>query len=447
MKFSKHLAVVAVAIWATLTPIVTSAGPAVIRDAELEDIIQGYMTPLLQVAGIAPGDVRLILINQPDINAFVAGGMNIFVYTGLLRKAETPDEVIGVLAHEIGHIAGGHIARLGSALENASTQAIASAILGVAAAIASGRTDVGAAVTAGGQSSALRGVLAHTRTQESAADQAAFRYLEGTGQSVQGIVDMLKRLSDQELLSSRYQDPYVRTHPLSRDRLETAKAFLSRSQFKSAMRSTTDLERFRRIQAKLAAFIDPPSKTLSNYQNTGPIDRYARAIAHYRRGDLGQAIPLIDGLIASSPNDPFLHELKGQMLMENGRSTEAESSYNTALQLRPGDPAIMLPAATAILESRGDTAKAIQILQDVTFREPRNSSAWRQLGISYGKQGNIGEASVALAEAEMLNGQKDNAVFQAQRAQHHLPKGSAGWLRAEDILRALSPKNGNDDKK
>ncbi|MEK9903702.1 MAG: M48 family metalloprotease, partial [Rhodospirillales bacterium] len=171
MKFSKHLAVVAVAIWATLTPIVTSAGPAVIRDAELEDIIQGYMTPLLQVAGIAPGDVRLILINQPDINAFVAGGMNIFVYTGLLRKAETPDEVIGVLAHEIGHIAGGHIARLGSALENASTQAIASAILGVAAAIASGRTDVGAAVTAGGQSSALRGVLAHTRTQESAADQ------------------------------------------------------------------------------------------------------------------------------------------------------------------------------------------------------------------------------------------------------------------------------------
>lgn len=445
MKIYKHLAIVALATWVALAPNHTSAGPAVIRDAEIEDIIKGYMTPLLQAAGIAPGAVRLILINQEDLNAFVAGGMNIFVYTGLLRQAESADEVIGVIAHEIGHIAGGHIARLGSAYENASTQAIATAILGVAAAVASGRADVGAAVAAGGQSSAIRGVLAHTRAQESAADQAAFRYLETTGQSVQGLIDMLTRLSDQELLSSRHQDPYVRTHPLSRDRLETTKAFLARSQYKGINTDTAKQGRFKRMQAKLAGFIDPPSTTLSKYQTDDPIDRYARAIAYYRRGNLEKAIPLIDGLIASSPKDPYLHELKGQILMDNGRSIEAEASYDAALTLRPGDPAIMLPAANAVLEGRGDTAKAIEILQDVVFREPRNSSAWRQLGIGYGKKGDIGLAAAALAESEMLNGQRDNAALQAKRAQFHLPKGSPGWLRAEDILRAVS-KNSEKEK-
>ncbi len=439
MKSTKRLAVAAIAIWAALAPTLASARPAVIRDAEIEDIIRGYATPLLQSAGIPPGDVDLVLVNDNAINAFVAGGMNIFIYTGLLRQAKSPDEVIGVLAHEIGHIAGGHLARRGAEMERASTEALLSMVLGVAAAVAAGRADVGAAVAVGGQSTAVRGLLAHTRAEESAADQAAFRFLEGTGHTAQGLADLLGRLADQELVSSRYQDPYVRTHPLSRDRLATAIAFVERTPV-GASASPAERARFSRMQAKLAGFSDPPQKTLDSYVGDDADSRYARAIAHYRRGDLSQTLPLIDGLIAADPKDPFLHELKGQMLFENGRLQAAVEAYQAAIALRPKDPVLLAPAAAAMVEDGRDIGRAIELLQHVTLKEPRNPGAWRQLGIAFGKQGDIGQASVALAESAMLNGQKDDAILQARRAQGLLPEGSTGWLKAEDILRAALPR-------
>lgn len=436
MKLTKRLSLAVIAIWAAITPALASAGPAVIRDAEIEDIIRGYAAPLLQSAGIAPGDVDLILVNDNAINAFVAGGMNIFIFTGLIRQAESPDEVIGVLAHEIGHIAGGHIARLGAEIEQASTQALLSTILGVAAAVAAGRPDVGAAVAVGGQATAVRGLVAHTRVQESAADQAAFTYLQGAGRTAQGLVDVLGRLADQELVSSQHQDPYVRTHPLSRDRLQTAIRAVEREGAGVVSASAEERARFERMRSKLAGFMDPPNQTIARYDGDAVNARYARAIAHYRRGDLGQALPLLDGLIGAEPDNPFLHELKGQMLYENGRPHEAAAAYKAALALRPNDPAILAPAARAYLDAGAPPKQVIEMIQQVTLQEPRNSGAWRQLGIAYGKQGDIGQASVALAEAAMLNGRREDAILQASRAQHHLSKGSTGWLKAEDILRA-----------
>ncbi len=436
MKFTKRLVVAAVAIWTAVWPAVASAGPAVIRDAEIEDIMRGYATPLLQAAGLAPGDVDLVLVNDSAINAFVAGGQNIFIFTGLLRQAESPDEVIGVLAHEIGHIEGGHLVRLGPELERASTQAILATILGVAAAIASGRGDVGAAVVAGGQGTAQRNLLAHTRVQESAADQAAFRYLAATGRSGRGLADLLGRLVDQELISSRYQDEYVRTHPLSRDRLQTAERFIARSGGRTA--SPAEQARFRRAQAKLAGFTDPPLLTLDRYKGDDADSRYARAIAHHRRGDLAQAIPLIDSVIKEEPNNPFAIELKGQILFENGRVQEAVKAYAEAVRMRPNDAVLLAPAAHAFVES-GDPKRidqAVDMLQRATLEEARNPSAWRQLGIALGKQGKIGDASVALAESFMLTESYADAAIQARRAQQALPKGSTGWLKADDILQA-----------
>lgn len=436
MKLTKRFCVVALAIWAALSPALASAGPAVIRDAETEDIIRGYATPLLQAAGISPGDVDLILVNDNSLNAFVAGGMNIFLFTGLLRQANGPDEIRGVLAHEIGHIAGGHIARLGEELEQASTQALLTTILGVAAAVAAGRADVGAAVAVGGQAAAQRGLLAHTRVQESAADQAAFTYLRSAGHTAKGLVGVLEQLADQELVSSRHQDPYVQTHPLSRDRLQTALRAVEREGADAAVATPDEVARYRRMQAKLAAFIDPPSSTLGAYRGDSPTERYAQSIAHYRRGDLGRALPLIDGLIQASPDDPFLHELRGQMLYENGRPVEAAEAYAKALDGRPDDPAILAPAARAYLDAGADAQEIIRMLKQVTLLEPRNPGAWRQLGVAHGKLGDIGQASVALAEAAMLNGQRGDAILQAKRAQNHLAKGTPGWLKAEDILRA-----------
>lgn len=438
MKFRTRLAVAVFAIWAAFQPAHVSAQTTVIRDAETEDIIRGYATPLLQAAGIAPGDVDLILINDNAINAFVAGGMNIFVFTGLLRSAGDPDEVIGVLAHEIGHIAGGHIARLGAELERASIESLVAAVLGVAAAVAAGRPDVGAAVAVGGAATAQRNLFAHTRVQESAADQAAFRYLQAADRSAQGLVALLERLANQELVSSRFQDPYVRTHPLTRERVNTARAAVAKAP-PARTASAAEQVRFDRMQAKLAAFIDSPTKTLASYPGDGPVDRYARSIAHFRRGDLGQALPLIDNLIAAAPDDAFLWELKGQMLFEGGRARDSAEAYAKAVALRPNDSAILSPAARAYVESGDRIDEAIAMLRRTTLNEPRNAGAWRQLGIALGRNGEIGDASVALAEAAMLTGRKDDATLQARRAQNNLPQGSSGWLRAEDILRTAKP--------
>lgn len=431
----------AIAIWVTLASVPVNARPAVIRDAEIENIIRSYATPLLQSAGIAPGDVRLILVRDKQINAFVAGGMNIFIYTGLLRQAESPDEIRGVLAHEIGHIAGGHIARLGAELERASTQALLSSILGIAAAVASGRGDIGAAIAVGGQGSAQRGLLAHTRTQESAADYAAFQYLEASGRSAAGMVAMLERLAGQELVSDRYQDPYVRTHPLSRDRVHSAQGFLARSRNGKRIASAAEDMEYVRLQAKLDGFIDPPRRTLARYSadDKSVPARYARAVAQYRLGDLSAALDTINGLISDAPDDAYFHELKGQMLYENGRPREAAIAYENAVRIRPNDAPLLGPAAQAIMAAGGAerTEKAIRMLERVTLMEPRNPGAWRQLGIGYGKQERIGEASVALAEAAILNGRKGDATLQARRAQHHLAEGTPGWLKADDILRSL----------
>ncbi len=431
----------AVVLWMALQPTTLSARPAVIRDAEIESIIRGYATPLLQAASIASGDVRLILVRDNQINAFVAGGMNIFIYTGLLRSVHSPDEIRGVLAHEIGHIAGGHIARLGGELERASSQALLSTILGVAVAVAAGRADAAAAVIAGGAGSAQRSLLSHTRTQESAADQAAFRYLEGSGYSAAGMVAMLDRLAGQELLPDTYQDPYVRTHPLSRDRLRSARAFVARTRNAGRVATAAELATYDRIKAKLAGFIDPPQRTLDRYaaHDPGVPAQYARAIAQYRRGDLVAAIQGIDRLIQRAPNDPYFHELKGQMHYENGRVQESALAYEAAVDLLPSDPALMGPAAKAMMEAGGEgrTARAIEMLERVTLLEPRNPSAWLHLGIGYGKMDRIGDASVALAEANMLNGRRADAGLQARRAQHHLKEGTPGWLKAEDILRTI----------
>lgn len=431
----------AVVLWTALVPASLNARPAVIRDAEIENIIRGYATPLLQAAGIAPGDARLILVRDNQINAFVAGGMNIFIYTGLLRSVDSPDEIRGVLAHEIGHIAGGHIARLGAELERASAEALLSTVLGAAVAVAAGRAVAGAAVIVGGSGSAQRGLLSHTRTQESAADHAAFRYLEGSGYSAAGMVAMLDRLAGQELISDTYQDPYVRTHPLSRDRVRSAKAFVERSRNRGRVATAAELATYERIKAKLAGFIDPPQRTLDRFAANNPSvpAQYARAIAQYRRGDLAAALQGVNGLISQAPNDPYFHELKGQMLYENGRVQESAASYEAAVALLPNEPALMGPAAKAMMEAGGPerTTRAIQMLERVTLLEPRNPSAWLHLGIGYGKMDRIGEASVALAEANMLNGRKADAGLQARRAQHHLKDGTPGWLKAEDILRTI----------
>jgi predicted Zn-dependent protease len=410
-----------------------------IRDAEIEALIRRYATPIFNAAGLDAQAVRIYLVNDSRLNAFVAGGQNLFINTGLLARAATPNQVIGVLAHETGHIAGGHLARTQEAMRNATAAMIIAMVLGAAAAAAGGGSAAGG-VMAGGAAIGQRTMLAYSVAQESAADQAGLTYLERTGQSAQGIADFLRILAEQDLLSPARQDPYLRTHPLTRTRIDTVEAFLQHSKYRYAKDPPELVEEHHRMQAKLHGFTDPPGRTLGLYKesDTSVAARYARAIAYYRMPDLKKALPLVDGLIAQEPDNPWFHELKGQMLFENGRLREALPSYEKALKLRPDVALLRIEVARVQLELNDPALNktALAYLNDAVRHEDRNSEAWRLLAIAYGREDNIGMSALSLAEGAMVSGDRRMAVQQATRATQLLAAGTSGRLRAEDIKEA-----------
>ncbi len=415
-----------------------------IRDAEIENTIRTYAAPLFQAAGLEPSDVRIYLVNDRSLNAFVAGGQRLFINTGLIMRSKHAGQVIGVIAHETGHIAGGHLSRLHAAIANSTAQSILALVIGAAAAIGTGRGDVGSAIIAGGQSMGIRSFLHYNRTQESAADQAALRFLDATGQSSRGLLEFMDLLGAQELLSADRQDPYLRTHPLSRERVDAVQAHLSRSPNRDKPQPARIRALHRRMLAKLYAFLEPVPRTLRRYaeSDTGLDARYARAIAYYRKPDLGKALPLIDGLIAERPEDPYFHELKGQMLFENGRAAEALKPYETAVRLLPRSPLLRRGLAQVQLEL-GDPAllePAIRNLRAAVQRDSEAPFTWRQLAIAYGRRGDMGMSAVALAEEALLKGDARQARYHAGKAEKLLPRGSIGWLQAQDILQAAKKK-------
>ena len=415
-----------------------------IRDAEIENTIRTYAAPLFQAAGLEPSDVRIYLVNDRSLNAFVAGGQRLFINTGLIMRSKHAGQVIGVIAHETGHIAGGHLSRPQAAMANSTAQSILALVLGAAAAIGTGRSDVGGAIIAGGQSMGMRSFLQYSRTQESAADQAALRFLDATGQSSRGLLEFMELLGAQDLLSADRQDPYLRTHPLSRERVDAVQAHLSRSPNRDKAQPARIQELHRRMLAKLYAFLEPVPRTLRRYadSDTGLAARYARAIAYYRKPDLGKALPLIDGLIAERPEDPYFHELKGQMLFENGRAAEALKPYETAVRLLPRSPLLRRGLAQVQLEL-GDPAliePAIRNLRAAVQRDAEAPFTWRQLAIAYGRRGDMGMSAVALAEEALLKGDARQARYHAGKAGKLLPRGSIGWLQAQDILQAAKKK-------
>lgn len=427
---------VLLALGVTLAPM-QAQGRTIIRDAEIESIIRSYATPVFQAAGLNPQAVDIYLIQDRTLNAYVSGGQNIFIHTGLLIRAEDPLQVIGVLAHETGHITGGHIVGRINEMEKAQMTALASYLLGIGAAILSGRPEAAMAFISGGQDLALKGLLSYTRGQEQAADQAAIRYLNGTQQSPRGLLEFMNILGDQEMLLSSSQDPYLRTHPLTQDRIMFLEESLAKSRYKDAPPSPKLVAGHARVRAKLIGFLQSPVRVFRTYppsDNSVPA-RYARAMAYFRRADLARALPLMDELIAEAPNDPFFHELKGQMLFENGRVAEALPEYETAVGMLPNTPQLRLALAQVMIElnTRQYDESALDHLEKVLHAEPRNAFAWRLAAIAHGRLGDKGMTSLALAEGALSRGRAREAREQAARALHLLPENSPSWLQAQDV--------------
>lgn len=445
----KRLTSLAVALLFALTAALPAAAqsrsPGLVRDAEVEGIIRAYATPLFQAAGLDASSVRIYLVNDDTLNAFVAGGMNLFMNTGLLMRAESANQIIGVIAHETGHMAGGHLARTQEALRNASTEAIIAFVLGMAAVVA-GQGQAGTAIIGGGTAMAQANVLQYSRTQESAADHAGVSYLDATGQSSRGMLEFFDILEGQELLLASQQDPYLRTHPLTVERMDFVRHHISTSAYSAAAEPQEFVDGYQRMRAKLIGFLRPLNRVLQDYpeSDTSLPARYARAIAYYRAGNLDKALPMLDQLIAGEPDNAFFQELKGQILMEYGRGREAMPYYETAVRLAPHEPLLRLALAQVQLDTEDPALNkdALGNLEEVTRIETRNPSAWRLLSIAYGRDGQIPMAALSLAEAALARGDKGEARLQADRALQQLPEGSPAWLRAQDILTTASKKDG-----
>lgn len=414
-----------------------------IRDSEIEDIIRAWADPLFTAAHLDASSVRLLIVNDPGLNAFVAGGQNLFVNTGLLIATDSPGEVIGVLAHETGHIAGGHLARSADAIRDAQATGLFAMLLGiglvvVGAATGANTAGAGGALIAGGQSTGMRSFLAYTRSQERSADQAAVTLLDRTQLSARGMLAFLEKLADQELLVIARQDPYVRSHPLSRDRVDFIAEHVRGSPWSDVPERPEEVARHARLRAKLIAFLEPPRRVLATFYpetDTSIEARYARAIAYFRVPKLALALSEIDALISDYPADPFFLELKGQMLYENARADEAVPIYRAVVAMRPEDALLLTGLARSLLAGDDDASldEAIDSLEAARRIDRENPATWRLLSIGRHRRGDSGGASLAAGEYALLVGHADDARLHAGRAERELAEGSPGWLRAQDI--------------
>lgn len=410
---------------------------AILYDTEIGNTLRAYAEPLLRAGGIPPESISIHMVVDDTLNAFVTSGNRMFFHTGLLLRTKNSGEILGVMAHEIGHIAGGHSVTTRDGYSRASTISMLALLLGVAAGVASGNPDAGMAVMLGGQQVALGQMLSFSRSVESSADQFALRALEETGQSAQGLYNFFDLLAGQEMLLAASQDPYMRTHPLTRDRMATIRAALQRSPYSDAP-ARPDFERqHKRLVAKLFAFLKPQISTLQRYPETDTSveARYARTIAYYRRGQFDKSLPLIESLIKDEPEDPYFWQIKGDMLLSKSDIDGAVIAYRNALEFLPDAPEILVAMAHAMTQGRTPeyAGEAQSALKRALTIEPENISAWDTLARSYAYDDNLGMSAYASAERAILIGQFADVKRYTAEAEKYIDENTPTWFRLQDI--------------
>ncbi|PHR61975.1 MAG: peptidase M48, Ste24p [Robiginitomaculum sp.] len=410
---------------------------SLLRDTEIEATLRAYTDPILRAANLNSSSVDLYLVNDKSLNAFVTRGQNIFIHTGLILEAETPNQLKGVLAHESGHIAGGHLVRRDQSNKSAYGAMLIAAGIGIAAILA-GESGAGATILAGSQQFGTIDVLAHSRINEASADQAAAKYLEITGQSGKGLVEFFEKFRYQEVLSNARRYPYFRGHPLSSDRIDKLREVTSESQYANVKDTPEEIKAMAMAKAKLIGFLDAPQTVFSKYPptDTSKPARYARAVAHYRAADLRNAIKSIDTLIADEPENPYFYELKGQIYHESGKGKLALAPLREAVRLMPQAPLLEIALAQSLIEV--DTPQAIasatKHLKSALQKENTNSYAWYLLSQAYDRDDEPSLARYAIAEQAFAMGDYNRARSFAMRSQTGLNNPSAQWRRASDII-------------
>jgi predicted Zn-dependent protease len=413
---------------------------SILRDAETEALFADMSVDIIRAAGLEPRHVQIVLINDKEINAFVAGGQIVYIHSGLITSAKNVGEVQGVIAHELGHVAGGHVIRINEGAKEATSISILSLLLG-AAAIAAGAGDAGAGIMAAGQQAAMGKFLAFSRTQEASADAAAASYLSKAGVSGRGLISFFKTLQNVEF---RYaipqEDSYGRTHPLTGERIAVLQDVVSLDPAWTRPPDPILEARFQRVKAKLMGFVSDPPQTLRTYpiaDNTVPA-RYARAYAWHRSAYPEKALEEVGSLLSSAPKDPYFLELKGQILLESGRPQDALPVLREANQISLSQPLIAALFGHALIatEDKANLPEATRVLKAAVSKDNENPFAWYQLGVVYEREGDVARARLATAERYSLEGRPNLALPNAEAAMVGIPKGSPDWIRAQDIAMA-----------
>jgi predicted Zn-dependent protease len=452
LRKTTKLTAVATALAFTLAPMAALAqeekGLPILRDTETEQLLRDYSRPILRVAGLEKQNIQVTIINQTAFNAFVADGRRIFVNHGALLQSETPNQIIGVLAHETGHLAGGHLARLREQLAQAQTQMIIAMLLGVGAIAAgaksnygnNGLTNVGAAALAGPQSMIMHSLLSYQRQQEESADRAGVKFLTATGQSAKGMYETFKRLSNETLFAAQGADPYFQSHPMPAERVAALEELARTSPYWDKKDDPALQQRHDMMRAKISGFLERQETVYRRYplSNESLPARYAHAISTYLHGDLRTALVQIDGLIQAQPGNPYFYELRGQALMEGGRPAEAIAPLRKAVQLSNNAPLIemLLGQALVATDNKAYTDEAISILRAAVSRETEQPLGYMQLAMAYGRKGDLAEADLASAQAAFLRGDNKTARDLASRAKTRFAVGTPGWVKADDIVTA-----------
>ncbi len=418
----------------TILPVIAkSEGVSLIRDAEIEDFLYDITRPVFKAANLNPNNINIYIVNNPTLNAFVAGGQNIFINTGLITKYRNPNVLIGVIAHEAGHIAAGHLARSSEDMQNAGNVMLLTYIAGIAAAVV--RPDAGMALIMGGSQIAERTSLKFTRSQEEAADFLALKYLDKANNSADGLLELLEFFSHEESGYKQQIDEYALTHPVSKKRVNFIKANSINLSHKISPEFQKRLER---IVIKLEAFLENPDQILKIYNKKNPNSQYAQTIAYYKKGKTKQAIKILNNLIQATPNDNYLYDLKGQILFENGDVKESIIAYNKAVQLNGKNNLARIALASAIINlDLGDKnliAFAIQNLLTAQKKEKSDGNIYQQLAKAYSQSGQLGLSYLALAEISLLKEDQKKVKKYVKLAKENLDKNDkVNLLRLDDI--------------
>ena len=436
MRFTCQLVAFLAALALSAQP---AAAQSVLRDAETEALLDDMAAPLVAAAGLEPGNVDIVLINDPSINAFVAGGQAVYIHSGLINAADTANEVQGVIAHELGHITGGHIVRFTEGVSAASNISILSLLLGVGAALA-GAGEAAIGIMQAGQRAALGQFLAFSRVQESAADAAGAEYLSKAGISGRGSLTFFGKLQNQEFRYGVSQDDeaaFTRTHPLSGDRIVRLRESYERDPAWNAPDDPALQARFERVKAKLYGYLSEPQRTLATYPayDMSIPARYARAYAYHKSALIDQALAEAQGLLATDPANPYFLELAGQVLLESGKPEQALPYLREATERSGSQPLIaaMFGHALIATEDPARFAEAEGVLKAAVARDRLNPFAWYQLGMVYAARGDLPRARLASAEQQVMNRRYPEALRSAQAAENGLERGTPDWIRAQDI--------------